>query len=187
MNWAPTPKPYIQRSTSFLRVLLVSGKTRVMPPRLASSPSQTPNLNRLLAGAVDDDDDGGRRTDCRSPAQLPSTAPAPAPDAALFLFPRPAMSSQVQRAPNLRINSLFFSFFFIIYDLVRRRSVDFDRSVEFLWGKVELKRALLVSWLGDFGNWMFGFVCCSFEFFACMKFALNAATFFYLVGWKQCE
>lgn len=74
--------------------------------------------------------------------------------------PRPPPSSSLTPPWVLRyrepqtfasIRSFFFFFLFLIYDLARRRSVDFDRSVEFFWGKVELKRALLVSWLGDLG------------------------------------
>lgn len=160
MNWAPLPTDNILHNPHVRLVVVGLERPESVPPSVSPLPPSSPRRRR----------------------QRPENLPLIAGD--LFLL-YPAMSSQVEKAPNLCFNLHFF-FFWISDLLVRRRSADFDRSVELLWWKVELKWAMLVSWLGYFGNWMFGFARCSFKFFSCMEFALNSATFFDLFGWKQC-
>lgn len=128
MNWDPKSNgPHL--SPPLVRLVVVGvQRHESIPTSSRLFPFTTPNPIRLLAGAVDDDDDqyGGRITYRRPPAPVSSAVPTPA----LFLL-RVAMSSQVQKAPNFRFSSHLF-FLPRISDLVRRRSVGFDRSVGLL-------------------------------------------------------
>lgn len=175
MNWAPDPTDNILSNPHVRLVVIGLERHESIPPGLASSPSKLQNWF-VSSPATTTTTAAGKPTSDRRSRYPPWLHPQPLP-------PSPRHEFSGTESPK---SLLQFALFFKNFWSGSLPICWFWQIVELLWWKVDLKWAMLVSWLGYFGNGMFGFARCSFEFFSCMKFALNSANFFDLFGWKQC-